>query len=111
MNWMQGTRGAVGKYLLKWLFVPIVLAAIGFYVVGPRLGSPADPPKIDVDPAKGLTPSESAENTSKFKEPDVEVTARPAGRRTRRSSRRAPSRSRVVRQAPEVPSPDEEPPF
>lgn len=109
---MPGTRGAVGKYLLKWLIVPLVLAAIGFYFVGPRLGAPADPPKIDTDPNKGLPPAENTES-SKYKEPDVEVSSRPAGRRTRRGTRRSSTTSRTasVIQEREVPSADEEPPF
>ena len=113
MNSMPGSRGAIGKYLLKWLVIPVVLAAIGFFFVGPRLGAPGETPKIDTDPSKGLPPADDTGEASKFKEPDVEVSARPAGRRPRRSSRRAsaPSRTTVVRQSREVPSPDEEPPF
>jgi hypothetical protein len=113
MKLMPGSQGAIAKFLIKWLFVPVGLAALGFFVVGPRLGSPGAPKPAPAEPQI----VEPAPEKPKFNgEPEVEVSSRPASRRAssrrRRSSRTSPSPHAVPsRPAEPVTSPDEEPPF
>lgn len=92
--------GAVAWYVIKWLVVPIMLAAIGFFIIGPRITKPheykpaghlAEPqtqPVVDAD-----------ERPRRTGDPKVEVSASPVHRRTNRRPRRV-----------EVPPPSEETP-
>ena len=96
-------------FLIKWLVIPVGLAAIGFFLVGPLLGRSAEP----LEKTEAPSPQVVEDDTHRPKitgDPQVEVSARPVTRR--RNPRRAP-RTRTEPappSAPEVPSPDEEPP-
>ncbi|HRK21174.1 MAG TPA: hypothetical protein PLX06_05170 [Fimbriimonadaceae bacterium] len=86
---MAKRAGAVAKFLIKWLVIPVGLAAVGFFVVGPRIGKPEDTPTKSSTPPPTIQ-DEGGRSEPRVGEPEVEVTARPAGRV--RSSRRSSSR-------------------
>jgi hypothetical protein len=94
-------------FLVKWLVIPVGLAALGFFVIGPLLGRQAAPPPSVKAPAEPITEEPAANKVTG--NPDVEVSARPA---TRRRSSRSSNRRRTEppRTVPDIPSPDEEPP-
>lgn len=93
----------------KWVFVPVVLAALGFFVLGPILEGK--------NAAAAPSPTAPPADTPRFNsEPDVEVSVAPATRRrttttraepappTRRRSTPAPAPSTV--EPPPVPEPE-----
>lgn len=61
---------------VKWVVVPSVLAVIGFFVLGPRMG------RLMPSMAPGAEPDESglAAKTNSFAAPDVDVDRLPASR-------------------------------
>lgn len=104
---MAKQGGAIARFLIKWLVIPVGLAAVGFFFVGPRLGAPSRP---SPDPAP--TQEDAKESTSsKFKgQPEVEISARPVARRKppRRRNRPAAAPSNEAPAPSEAP--DAEPP-
>jgi hypothetical protein len=79
MGSMSARRGSIASFLIKWLVIPVGLAAIGFFVVGPRLGrtneAPPPPQPVQAEPAPD---PDSGQANPKFKgEPEVEVSSRP----------------------------------
>ena len=93
-------------FLLKWLVIPVGLAAVGFFVVGPMLARSSSTPVAAEPPAEPAT--QEPTNTKVTGNPEVEVSARPAPRR--RSTRRSRPRPTNQESPPSIPSPDEEPP-
>lgn len=105
---MAKRSGSVAKFLIKWLVIPVGLAAIGFFVVGPQIGQ--NETKSDMAPGAntGAPPPETDGGRNRISEPEVEVTARPAGRRR---SIRPPARTVTPASAPTPAEPqDEDPP-
>lgn len=104
---MANSAGSIAKFFVKWLVIPVGLAAIGFFVVGPRIGSP--PEAVEPAPANlDNLPPDTKENPTRIAEPEVEVTARPAGRTRsprRRSSRPAAAPAEAAPRREEVPPP------
>lgn len=102
--------GSVAKFLLKWLVIPVGLAAIGFFVIGPRLGEQGlkSAPTPESQSAPAPTDEPATNRPSKLGEPEVEVTARPISRRRtpRRSTRRP---TPPPEEAPTPGAPDESP--
>ena len=93
---------------MKWLVVPSALALVGYFGIGPLIGGRTSPPPAASEPT-------SEEPARRFtSEPEVEVSATPAPRRTRArvpQRRSEPSRVRVVEPPPEPETPEEaEPP-
>jgi hypothetical protein len=101
---MARRTGGVGWYLVKWLVIPIVLAAIGFFIVGPRIANPGVVEVPDSDAQQEPAPGQLAGQSKG--EPEVEVSA------TRLRARR-PEPRREPEPQPEEPIPDEdiEPPI
>ncbi len=95
--------------LTKWVVVPVALAAVGFFVLGPVLEGKA---------AAASAPPSTAPDEEKPRftsEPDVDVSVAPATRRRSTTTRaRTPARTRrrltpAPEVPPEVPTPDAEP--
>ena len=63
-----------GWFILKWLIIPAGLTAVGYYVVGPRLGNLPIPssiyPGADTQATK---PAEPETKQSNFPSPEVNV--------------------------------------
>lgn len=110
----MASNRTVGMSLLKWVAAPIALAALGFYVVGPRVANrfleglrqPAIP--------AAEAPDKDAPAPVSQGEPKVEVSAeraRSSGRRRRTSSGvRQPTRDEAPEEAPEYnPEPEADP--
>lgn len=109
---MPRQSAAVLKSLVKWFVIPVGLAALGFFVVGPRIGNVeglerpelASPELEEEDGAEPEPTSGGAQG------PDVEVSSKPI-------KRVAPVRTVERTPEPEIPPesddvlpPDEEPP-
>ena len=80
---------------LKWLIAPLALVALGFFVIGPRFGgqmqamvesSQSPKPSGDVARTDAAPPSAPSAVTAASSGPEIEVTAKPVSRRTRRSA-------------------------
>lgn len=67
------------RYVVKWLVIPMLLAALGFFVVGPRLTKPFEYTPA-VAPASDGETSGTEGDAPRSGDPNVEVTATPAGR-------------------------------
>lgn len=72
--------------ILKWILIPVICAAFGFYVIGakigrfiPSMGSKA----VEVTPVTDSTTltSNAGTSTQRFTAPDVQVTSRRKPRR------------------------------
>jgi hypothetical protein len=86
---MASRKGGFAQFFVKWFLVPMLLAAVGFFVIGPRIGSASKGPKIIQAPP--VTEETLGEEPKKFHgEPKVDVEAEPV---TRRRSRRSSTRS------------------
>jgi hypothetical protein len=77
----RGTRVLNGY--VKWILIPLVFCAIGFFIVGPRLSSlpaPIAEKLKEVAPIKSTVPetTESGEPKKTYVEPDVEVKTTPS---------------------------------
>jgi hypothetical protein len=96
-------------FLLKWLVIPVGLAALGFFIVGPRLLPAAEPPKNE-PPKTEVIEQDDSDKQKITGNPEVEVSVSPASHRrtSRRHSRRRSEETH--KPAPDVPPPDEEPP-
>jgi hypothetical protein len=80
---------------LKWFVVPVALAAVGVFGVGPYLNR-VNYPVIDKLKKKPLAPLQTVApnpDASKFGEPEVEVTITPVKRRPGGSRRRSSHRT------------------
>lgn len=81
---MAGRGTSILWYLVKWLVIPIGLAAIGYFLIGPRIGK-ADPN----DPESAKEQQGSSDNSTlqvnhgSHKEPQVQVDAREVNPRKR----------------------------
>ena len=84
--------GAAAWYVIKWLVVPIVLAAIGFFVIGPRITKPPEykhaGQQTQPAPQPGVDDSEGPKRTG---DPKVEVSASPVRRRPAKRTRHVDS--------------------
>ena len=112
----------VGLILLVWVIIPSALGFAGYYFVGPNLGKNgwfgnvaqkiAPPAKVVTETKPDETKATEVEvdepSTSKFTEPEVEVTVSKG--ETRRSSRdEEPVRPRKRKPKPAAPKPEEPP--
>jgi hypothetical protein len=65
-----------GWLILKWLILPAALAAIGYYIIGPRLGNLPVPGMIQA-PAIGTSHDDATDadkgKQTNFPSPDVDV--------------------------------------
>ena len=82
-------RSLTGVGLLtKWLIIPAALAAIGYYVIGPRVGpsgaTKPHQPAASTDQSADTT--EPPIDVPEYKEPETTVSASPLSRRPRTSS-------------------------
>lgn len=112
-GFMAGRGVSVLLFFVKWVIVPVGLAALGFFLIGPRIGTDESvagslPPGrtafgVDFGDKDGPATNERGpRSVRRSGEPQVDVSVRPAT--TRRESRPAEER----RRAPEPP-PVEEP--
>lgn len=100
---MPRQSAAVLKSLMKWFFIPVGLAALGFFVIGPRIGN------VEGLERPVLASPESEEENSGDPEPisngvggpDVEVSSKPL-------RRVAPVRTVEITPKPELPPDGEE---
>lgn len=70
---MARRRGSFFLWLLKWVIIPFGLAAIGFYLVGPRIGDELISRRLhDKDSAPTVDPNEP---TKEYAEPKIDVKA------------------------------------
>lgn len=109
---MAPRAAGIGKAFFKWAVIPVGLAALGFYLIGPKVANayivrlqnralePQSPPKEESEPRKFSG------------EPKVEISAskvKSSSSRRRSSSRRSSVRVREPEQMePEMPSPEPE---
>lgn len=110
---MANQSGAIARFLIKWLVIPVGLAAVGFFVVGPRLGAQGRQEAGPADGGQGSMKTEQSEAAKKTGNPDVTISSKPVTRRrTRRTRPRTEAREQPGEnaKAPEVPSREEEPP-
>jgi hypothetical protein len=110
---MSGQGGAIAVYLIKWFVVPVALAAIGFFFVGPRIGrSGADVPAPSVTISEGQ--SEGSSLDSKHA-PDVDVSSRVVNplraknRRRRSDAQNEPPKAQPAAATEAAPQPPKEP--
>ena len=72
----MSTGGRIFLGIVKWIAVPVALAAVGYYVIGPKFNAAPALPKIGatdpMDSAVAQT-TEEPRAASKFGEPNVEV--------------------------------------
>lgn len=64
------------RFTLLWMLVPATMAAIGYYVIGPRLGShepPVAEPRDDIQDEGEPAPTKSTRN---YQPPAVEVSVK-----------------------------------
>ncbi len=106
----MGTRsGAAAMLLVKWLVVPVLLAALGFFLVGPWLArtQPGLAP-VSVQPTAGE--QEGAEELRHTKaDPQVDVSARRVSLQKSRSRRNREAERKTERNPDrQVPPPGEE---
>jgi hypothetical protein len=95
-------------FLLKWLVIPVGLAALGFFVVGPRLLPAAEPAKNE--PKAEVVEQDDPNKQKITGNPEVEVSVAPASHRRTNRRRSHRKTEETHKPAPDVPSPDEEPP-
>jgi|CXWL01.1.fsa_nt_gi hypothetical protein len=100
---MRHNGGVIAVAFVKWVVVPVGLAAIGFFVVGPRVANSYLTPDDSAGKPTVVEPIEEKSRKSSG-EPKVEVTAQ----RVKQSSHRRPKPKPVV--DPEVTSPETGPP-
>ncbi len=100
-----------GRFV-KWFIIPVVLAALGVFVVGPMLGRVGLPiaEKLKPKPKKTVIEQESDADEPKFGEPEVEVSVSPSSSRHRPASTHRPRRKRRERTHPAVPTDQTEAP-
>jgi hypothetical protein len=81
-------------FVTQWLVIPVALVAVGYYVIGPRLGAPAPKASAETPPAPSLTtvdddPKKAGSDgdpTQKFTPPDVQVSVEQGARFSVRAS-------------------------
>jgi hypothetical protein len=99
-------------FLVKWIVVPVALGALGFFVIGPRIGqtgldasssgsSPAQESRFAEEVAVAAREQDSAPRPE-FPAPDVSVTSRPVDRATRREREPSGQSMRSERERPAV---------
>ena len=85
--------------LIKWLVVPLLLAAVGGFGVGPYLNKVGLPlpesikPRQEAPPTVRTDPTDETAGSSKFGEPKIEVSVGPGKAHLRRHSRSLGSKS------------------
>jgi hypothetical protein len=118
---MARKRGGWAAFVIKWLVIPAVLAVIGFFVIGPRLGNVQDKVKtVELEPL-----NEDGTPIRRTGNPKVEISAqkvtqrRSTQRRTetsestaqpKQSDETASPQPEPSNDAPSEPSPEPEPP-
>lgn len=118
-------RGRIGLGLLQWLVVPIALGAVGYFVVGPRLGGtsvaqkaraleiklptlgsqeettePSDEPQVTEPAADRLQVESRPETKQEFKPPKLRVTTEPKKERKTRTIEPKPEAKPKPERAP-----------
>lgn len=92
--------------IVKWLLIPAALVALGYFYIGPKLGSKDMP--VNLAPIEKPSPADST--AKKFPEPEIDVsvdslhassttTKKPRKRRRRRR----PAVESTVQSAPDTP--------
>lgn len=98
---MASKAGTVVRLIGLWLLVPIALAAIGYYVIGPRLGShegdaPSSTTEESVDEGKA---------SKSYSEPKIEVTVKKGSTISARDLTRPRRKKKPPVQKPVDPNP------
>ncbi len=106
---MEPMARSVGWFIVKWLIIPAALAAVGYYVVGPRIGNikPSPPSEQQTPPPPQNAPvheSTTASNQTSYPSPDVTVTRGNANSVTPSTSHRRHRRRTSERPKPEAPT-------
>lgn len=105
---MNPMARSVAMLIVKWLLIPAALTAVGYYIVGPRIGASlknsaaAEPTK-----SSSATETTTAANTVSYPAPDVEVkvnSTAPKKRPKRHKPRGSKRRPQVRKPAAETPS-------
>ncbi len=112
---MANQSGAIARFLVKWLVIPVGLAAIGFFLIGPRIAAKgrAEAKLSTANSSPSGEPSEAPKITG---DPEVKISSTPVNRRraprrrTPRNEDSAPKPAREEREPADPPSPDEAPP-
>lgn len=100
---MSSPSGAILKFLLKWVVVPLALGTIGYFVIGPRIGATPiakhlPPPKVVYETdSKGEPEPSQAVNTA-YPLPQVELEAKRVGGRSALSRRNREDARRRARE-------------
>ncbi len=75
---MQGRLTPLGVFL-KWILIPGALAAVGYFVLGPRIGKGIfERVKLPSNVRSMLNPADEKE--AKPKQPSVEVSVKPSAK-------------------------------
>ena len=92
------------RFTVAWLLVPAVFAATGYYVIGPRLGTPhAKEPAPSATGEDG--PSEDGSTSRNFSAPKIEVSVKKGSTVSQRDIQR-PRRKRKPAPKPAEPTVD-----
>lgn len=110
---MAPRAGGIGKAFLKWAVIPIGLAALGFYMIGPKVAN-AYIVRLQNRALEPKEPAVGEAQPRKFSgEPKVEISASKVSPSPTPRRRTGPRRSSVRVQEPErdesgMPSPEPE---
>lgn len=114
---MASKAGTVLKIIAAWALLPAGLAALGYYVIGPKLGAKdGDSPK-EAPPASSSEGEASSEEDAPktYAEPKIEVSVRKGAKISARDisrprRRKKPTTPKPEPSAPEVSTPTIDPP-
>ncbi len=101
------------RFTVAWLLVPTAFAALGYYVIGPRLGATPESPSSTPSAIGEDGPSEDVTPTKSFSPPNVEVRVKRGSTVSQRDLVRPKRRKKkpvVKPSAPSVEAPTVEPP-
>lgn len=114
---MNPMARSVAMLIVKWLLIPAALTAIGYYVVGPRIGDTLKTAPSSNEPAKSGSAVEAtaASNTVAYPAPDVEVKVnastprkKPRHRKGKRRSTTKTAETKPAQETTTTPPPDDQ---
>lgn len=93
------------RFTVAWLLVPAAFAAVGYYVIGPKLGAPTTkkssaPPEVTGEEG----PSDEASQSKTFTAPKIEVSVKRGSTVSQRDIRRPARRKKKPEAKPAEPT-------
>ncbi len=106
---MRRNGGVMAVAFVKWVVIPVGLAAIGFFLVGPKVAN-SFLGKVDTDTKPTIVEPAEAKHSKSIGEPKIEVTAQRVKQNSHRRSKPkppvAPEQSAPVSDPPPEESPE-----